>query len=70
MSKPFKKWAFAKGVQFTQIFSQQFINKYLLKFLRKHAKTADTSVCIAGRSEHRESIALAVRMTDILLDGE
>ena len=37
LSKPFKKWAFAKGVQFTQIFSQQFINKYLLKFLRKHA---------------------------------
>ena len=70
LSKPFKKWAFAKGVQFTQIYSQQFINKYLLKFLRKHAKTADTSVCIAGRSEHRESIALAVRMTDILLDGQ
>ena len=70
LSKPFKKWAFAKGVQFTQIFSQQFINKYLLKFLRKHAKTADTSVCIAGRSEHRESIALAVRMTDILLNGQ
>ena len=70
LSKPFKKWAFAKGVQFTQIYSQQFINKYLLKFLRKHAKTADTTVSIAGRSEHRESIALAVRMTDILLDGQ
>lgn len=67
LSKPFKKWAFAKGVQFTQIFSQQFINKYLLKFLRKHAKAADTNLSIAGRSEHRESIALAVRMTDILL---
>ena len=67
LSKPFKKWAFAKGVQFTQIFSQQFINKYLLKFLRKHAKVAETTVSIAGRSEHRESIALAVRMTDIVL---
>ena len=70
LSKPFKKWAFAKGVQFTQIFSQQFINKYLLKFLRKHAKAADTNLSIAGRSEHRESIALAVRMTDILLNGQ
>ena len=70
LTKPFKRWAFAKGVEFTQTYSRYFINKYLLKFLRKYAKIAGSAVCVAGRSEHRESIALAASVTNILLGGE
>ena len=70
MSKPFKRWAFAKGVEFTQTYSRRFINKYILKFLRKHVKFAGSAVSVADRNKQTESVALAASMTDILLRGE
>eukprot|EP00277_Geminigera_cryophila_P036413 CAMPEP_0173096504 /NCGR_PEP_ID=MMETSP1102-20130122/32995_1 /TAXON_ID=49646 /ORGANISM="Geminigera sp., Strain Caron Lab Isolate" /LENGTH=259 /DNA_ID=CAMNT_0013987463 /DNA_START=131 /DNA_END=907 /DNA_ORIENTATION=+ len=41
IAKPFKRWAFAKGEEYTRIHSTHYADKYLLKFLRKHGKEAD-----------------------------
>jgi hypothetical protein len=42
ISKPFKRWAFAKGEEYTQCFSKQYSDKYVQKFLRKQLKIAET----------------------------
>jgi hypothetical protein len=40
ITKPFKRWAFAKGVAYTLEHSLAYGNKYLLKFVRKRRKMA------------------------------
>lgn len=68
ITKPFKRWAFAKGVAFTERFSAKYVNKYLLKYLRKNAKS-QSNVTMACRDGHHSSILLAHKITDVLVPG-
>jgi hypothetical protein len=61
ISKPFKRWAFAKGVQFTKHFSAQYVNKYMLKYLRKQAKNV-AGVALVDRQDQRSSIMLSQKV--------
>ena len=62
MSKPFKRWAFAKGVELTKHFSAHYVNKYMLKYLRKQAKNVD-GVALVDRRDQRSSIMLAQKVS-------
>ena len=56
ITKPFKRWAFAKGVAYTLEHSLAYGNKYLLKFVRKRRKMASAlgaSYAAAARAQVR-----------------
>ena len=66
ISKPFKRWAF--GIALTAFYSKQFVHKYLLKYLRKHAKSA--GALDAVRTNHSHSLALASQITNVIVGDE
>ena len=80
VTKPFKRWAFAKGVEVTNRWCRFFATKYIVKYLRYVGKDVpavlprhlgDEQSKPAGRlppqMDHRQNLRLAEHLTDILM---
>mmetsp|Transcript_37514 Transcript_37514/g.88851 ORF Transcript_37514/g.88851 Transcript_37514/m.88851 type:complete len:361 (+) Transcript_37514:97-1179(+) len=63
VTKPFKRWAFAQGVEFTNKWRRHFACKYLGKFLHYIAKHEGK---IYDRND-RKSLKIATQLTDVLM---
>ena len=70
LTKPFKRWAFAKGEQYTQHFSRKYAGKYIQKFMRKQRKEVnDDDGELARRIEGRNqsSALIAAKIAEHLV---
>ena len=56
ITKPFKRWAFAKGEQYTRDHSVKYARKYIIKFLRWIRKRSEKSK--HGRTAHSATAAI------------
>ena len=64
--KPVKRWAFARGRAFTERYSRTFIQKYVLKYLRKRAKLlghTEDGACFLTEAQMQ---TLMVQVTDLV----
>jgi len=83
VTKPFKRWAFAKGVEVTNRWCRFFATKYIVKYLRyvgkdvpavlpRHSgQNGDAPPKPVGqlppKMDHRQNLRLAEQLTDILM---
>ena len=56
IAKPFKRWAFAKGEEYTRNHSAKYARKYIIKFLRWIKKRSEQSK--HGRTAHSATAAI------------
>jgi hypothetical protein len=65
ISKPFKRWAFAKGKYFTNLYAWRYQRKYTAKFLRQQAKISTLGGMVHCTNDGRSDF-LAQRIADVL----